>query len=92
VARRRHPDREIEAAIAYAEAHGWRIRLSQGHAWGVMLCPNNDPECRCGEFCVTSIWSTPRNPAAHARGLRQVVDNCTSRDVGEGAEREGTRS
>jgi len=43
-----------------------------------MYCPYNDEECRCGEFCITSIWSTPKNPHHHARALRRVVDNCTS--------------
>jgi hypothetical protein len=79
--RKCHQNPEIEAAVAYAELHGWRIKTSKGHghAWGTMLCPRNDPECRCGEFCVTSIWSTPRNPSNHAKQLRRVVDNCTSR-------------
>jgi hypothetical protein len=41
-----------------------------------MYCPYNDEECRCGEFCVVSIWSTPRNAGNHARALKRVVDNC----------------
>ncbi len=43
-----------------------------------MYCPGNDVECRCGEFCITSIWSTPKNPGNHARALRRVVNNCTA--------------
>jgi len=79
VSRQRHPDKEVEAALAYAEVRGWQVETSRrGHAWGVMKCANNDPDCRCGEFCITSIWSTPRNPHAHARSLRRIVDNCTS--------------
>jgi hypothetical protein len=91
VPRPRHPDKEIEAAIAHAEAHGWRVETSRrGHAWGVMKCPNNDPECRCGDCCITSIWSTPKNAHAHARTLRRVVDNCTSpADAVEGRNDEG---
>jgi hypothetical protein len=46
---------------------------------GRMYCPYNDRECRCGEFCITSIWSTPRNAVSHARLLQRVVDNCTTR-------------
>jgi hypothetical protein len=34
-------------------------------------------DCRCGEFCITSIWSTPKSPFNHARSLRRVVDKCT---------------
>jgi len=78
--RKCHPNPEIEAAVAYAEAKGWHIKTGRGraHAWGTMMCPNNDSDCRCGEFCITSIWSTPKNPTAHARQLRRVMDNCTS--------------
>lgn len=78
--RKCHQNPEIEAAIAYAESKGWRIKTGRGraHAWGTMMCPNNDPDCRCGEFCITSIWSTPKNPTAHSRQLRRVVDNCMS--------------
>jgi hypothetical protein len=43
-----------------------------------MYCPYNDRECRCGEFCITSIWSTPRSEGSHARLLKRVVDNCTT--------------
>ncbi len=30
--------------------------------------------CRCGEFCLTCIWSTLKNVHQHARALRRVVD------------------
>lgn len=77
--RKQHPDPDIEAAIAYAEANGWRIKPggSSAHAWGTMYCPHNSPDCRCGEFCITSIWSTPHSTQNHARQLRRVVDKCT---------------
>ncbi|HYG07138.1 MAG TPA: hypothetical protein VD865_12135 [Stenotrophomonas sp.] len=74
--RKRHPKAEIEAAVRHAELHGWKIRAGGAHAWGRMFCPYNDDGCRCGEFCITSIWSTPSNPGNHARQLRRVVDNC----------------
>jgi hypothetical protein len=78
--RRRHPHRHIEAAIAYAESHGWRVRVAgaRAHAWGVMFCPHNDAACRAGDFCVMSINGTPGNPEWHARTLRRVVDGCTA--------------
>lgn len=75
--RSRHSKKEVEAALVYAEAHGWRVEPAPGHAWGRLYCPYNDTECRCGEFCIVSVWSTPKNPANHARQLRRVVDNCT---------------
>ncbi len=87
MARRRHPSGPIEEALRfeealrYAEEHGWRVEPGgpRAHAWGKMLCPHNDPECRCGEFCKTSIWGTPKVPENHARQIRRVVDGCTGR-------------
>lgn len=74
--RKRHPNKEIEAAIQHAEANGWDVQMAPGHAFAVMRCPQNDAECRCGEFCQTSIWSTPKNPEGLARKLRRIVNKC----------------
>ena len=71
MARPAHPRKEIEAAVVYAEALGWTVKLSNGHAWGRMKCP-----CHTREGCQLSVWSTPRNPEAHARQLRRAVDRC----------------
>ncbi len=37
--RKKHPNKEIEAAIQYAESHGWQYKQAGGsaHAW-VGLC------------------------------------------------------
>jgi hypothetical protein len=86
--RSKHPKKEIEEALRYAEACGWRIEVGGSHAWGRMYCPYNDLECRCGEFCITSIWSTPRNTVNHARQLKRVIDNCTTRKRAARADRE----
>jgi len=83
--RPRHGNKAIENALAYAESEGWRIEKASGHAWGRLYCPWNDDVCRCGEFCIVSIWSTPRNPEAHARAIRRVIEGCTER----GKENEG---
>jgi hypothetical protein len=88
--RARHPKKEVEDAIRYAESCGWRVEVGGSHAWGRIYCPYNDAECRCGEFCIASIWSTPRNPGNHARQIKRVVDNCAARrrsekDEGTGA-------
>lgn len=81
--RRTHPKKEIEAALVWAEQHGWQVRATKGngHAWGRMYCPYNEAACRCGEFCITSIWSTPRNAGNHAWVLKRVVDNCTAHRI-----------
>lgn len=77
MSRKKHPNKDVEKAIQYAEERGWRIDDSGGHAWGKMFCPLNDKECRCGEFCKTSIWCTPKSPTTHAKQIKRVVDNCT---------------
>ncbi len=81
--RRSHPSKEVEDALRHAEAHGWRVVEGGSHAWGRIYCPFNDSQCRCGEFCIASVWSTPRSPGNHARALRRVVDNCSARKEAE---------
>jgi len=73
-----HPKKEVEAAIRYAEENGWRVVPGGAHAWGKIDCPYNDEECRCGEYCISGIWSTPRNARNHANALMRVVDHCSS--------------
>ncbi|HQZ32212.1 MAG TPA: hypothetical protein PLG89_10165 [Arenimonas sp.] len=87
--RRKHPQPDIDAAIQYARARGWKIALGGAHAWGRMFCPYNDDACRCGEFCITSIWSTPRNPGNHGKQLRRVVDNCARERARHGRQSQG---
>ena len=76
MARPKHSKPEVEAALRHAEDIGWRVEHGGSHAWGRMYCPWNDANCRCGEFCITSIWSTPKNPGNHGKQIRRVVDNC----------------
>ena len=86
--RHSHPNKHIEAAIKYAEHQGWRVVPSgaSGHAWGKICCPHNNPECRCGEFCVISIASTPRSAENHAKMVRRRVSGCigATKDDGGG--------
>lgn len=81
MARSSHPKKDIEAALRHAESQGWRVEIGGSHAWGKMYCPWNDAECRCGEFCIACIWSTPKNATNHARALRRVVDHCAAQKV-----------
>ena len=74
--RSKHPCKEIETVLRFAEDCGWRVEPGGSHAWGRMYCPRNDSCCRCGEFCIASIWSTPRNATNHARAILRVVKNC----------------
>jgi len=74
-----HPRKEVEAALKHAQSHGWRVEVGGSHAWGRIYCPYNNENCRCGEFCIASVWSTPKNAGNHARAIRRVVDNCLIR-------------
>ena len=74
--RKKHPSKEVEEAIRYAESKMWVVQ-SGGH-WGFLYCPFNDAACRCGTRCKAGIWGTPKNPGNHAKQIRAVVDGCTS--------------
>ena len=67
----KHPNKHIERAIKYAESLKWRVELSNGHAWGHLLCP-----LRTREGCIVGVWSTPKNPENHARQITREVDMC----------------
>jgi hypothetical protein len=71
MARPRHPNKEIEAAVAYAESHGWQFIRSGSHVWGIFHCPGHG---RDGH--KLSVFSTPKDPVAHAKDLRRQVDRC----------------
>lgn len=75
--RKKHSKQEVEEALQYAEANGWRVEDERAH-WGVMYCPTNNGFCGCGEWCKTSISGTPRNAGTHAKQIRKVVDRCVA--------------
>jgi len=68
-----HPNKDIRAAIKYAEKRGWRFRKSSGHAhiYGQLFCPQADQS-----GCIVRVFSTPRNPGNHARRIIREVDGC----------------
>lgn len=71
--RKKHPNKEIEESIRYAETNGWRYRETGGsaHAWGRLMCPLNNRE-----GCIMSIWSTPRCSENHAKQIYRNVKSC----------------
>jgi hypothetical protein len=74
-----HPNKEIAAALQYAEDNGWSVvKSSRGHCWGLIRCPHG----RGG--CQKSVWSTPRSPENHARAIRRYVDSCPHKGEYEG--------
>jgi len=72
----KHPDKDIRKAIDYAVSKGWKVQKAKGHAWGILKCSKNDADCRCGEFCQFSVWSTPRSATNEANRIRRLVDGC----------------
>lgn len=70
----KHPNKEIEVAIQYAESKGWRYKETgvSAHAWGRLLCP-----LRTRDGHQMSVWSTPRNRQVHAEQIRRFVDKCS---------------
>jgi hypothetical protein len=78
LSRPRHPSKEIEAAVAFAEARGWGRRKAHGHAWARLLCPRHDRE-----GCQLSVWSTPKNPENHAKALVRAVNSCPHAYAGD---------
>lgn len=72
----KHPNKEINKAVQHAILNGWTLKPAKGHAWAILRCPNNKPDCRCGLFCQMSVWSTPRNTDNHAKQLRKTIDRC----------------
>ncbi len=75
MSRPRHPKAPVEKAVQYAEQLGWRVEISNGHAWGRLYCPRSSRE-----GCIISVWSTPRVPENHARHIRKAVDSCPHRE------------
>lgn len=53
--RKKHPNKEIEKALQYAEEHEWRIEVGGSHAWGKIYCSQNDKK-RVVDNC-TSVES-----------------------------------
>lgn len=71
--RSKHPNKEIEEAITYAEENSWIYKDSgkSAHAWGKLLCPLHTREGH-----KMSVWSTPRNAFNHAQQIKRLVDKC----------------
>jgi hypothetical protein len=71
--RKKHPSKEIEAAVQYAESRGWRYKRagSSGHGWGRLLCPSQSRE-----GCVMPIWSTPSDADNHVKQILSRINSC----------------
>jgi hypothetical protein len=79
--RSRHPDKDIEAAVAYAEERGWTCFKVKGHAWGKLYCPHHDRD-----GCTVFVWSTPRSAGNHAKHIIREVNRCPHQEEEENDE------
>lgn len=68
--RQRHPKKEVETTLRWAEALGLQVEVrNHGHTWGRLLFAQGTPD-------EASWWirSTPRVPGDHAAQLRRAVE------------------
>lgn len=67
--RSKHPKKEVEEAVQYAESLRWTFR-KQGH-WGRLYCPHADRD-----GCQVGVYGTPRDAGNHAKLIKRAVDRC----------------
>lgn len=73
MSRPKHPKKEIEAAVQYAESKGWRFIQAgnSSHAWGRLYFPE-----KSRDGCKISIWSTPKSAPIHAEQIKRAINKC----------------
>ena len=74
---KRHPDKEVDAAVKAMRRAGWRIERNKtraAHAWGKAFCPSEGQQAHWE--CAVSISGTPRSGANEARRLRHRIKRC----------------
>lgn len=79
--RKKHPNKDIEAALVEIEGLGWHFEDTgkSAHACHKMLCPYKEAQSQCdgnSQWCMKSVWKTPRSPENHARDLKRNVYRC----------------
>jgi hypothetical protein len=79
MSRPRHPNKEVEEAVRYAEERGWTVRML-GH-WGRLSCAQADRD-----GCQVGVFGTRRNADNHARQVRRAVDRCPHQEREEEVE------
>ncbi len=83
MARDRHPQKELEAVVEYAEQQGWEVRAGKRHAKFKLYCQYHD---RGG--CKVSVWGTPADAKDHAKDVRRAIDRCPHKSIGGGEDDE----
>lgn len=77
MARDRHPKKELEAIVAYAEELGWRVVAGKRHAKFKLYCKHADRD-----GCKIAVWSTPADVDDHAKDIRRSIDRCPHQEQG----------
>ena len=73
MSRAKHPNKEVENAVSYAESQGWTWK-PQGH-WGRLYCSHADRD-----GCQVGVNGTPRDGDVHAKQLRRAIDRCPHKE------------
>lgn len=81
--RKKHTNKETEAAIQAAIDAGWSFEEPKGgnaHRFGYLKCPANK-DCRGGRHCYFNIRSTPKNREGQAKRILRAVNGCEFKQV-----------
>lgn len=68
----KHPNKHIQAALEYAQRHGWQVVSSgkSAHSFCRLRCLQGHSEHQM------SVWSTPKSPENHAKQIIRKVNEC----------------
>lgn len=66
----KHPHKEIDAIIRYARTKGWSVTTASGHAWGILKCPQNSVDCRCGHMLDVCL-EYPEKPRQFCQTIKK---------------------
>ena len=76
--RRRHPNKEIDAAVRFAIAKGWEVKPSSGHLWGKLFCPE-----RSSLGHIEFVYGTPKGKENVAKTIIRSVSSCEHKAEGK---------
>ena len=77
MARDRHPKKELEAVVEYAEEQGWEVSAGKRHAKFRLRCPHH-----VRDGCQVSVWSTPADVDDHAKDVRRSINRYPHKNEG----------
>lgn len=66
-----HPKKEIESAVRFALVAGWSLKMSNGHIWGLLSCPDGGALRH-----RIAVFSTPPDRDVAAKVIKRAVLRC----------------